>query len=126
MPSPTIPTPQDKRLLMQDTVTKTGSFDSVALDLGAGFAPGGPGRRVTALVAVIARDAATGNEAYAFTVQESPDNVTFEPCGVATEAADRGVSVARGVARQRFVRLSLVATGTTPSITYKAWLNPLP
>lgn len=121
-----IPTPQDKRLLLQDTVTKTASFDSPGLDLGAGFAAGTPGRRVTGLVAVVSRDTASGNEAYAFTLQESADNVTFAACGVPTPVEDRGVAVVRGVARQRYVRLALVATGTTPSITYKAWLNPLP
>jgi len=58
MSSPTIPTPQDSRLLLQDTVTKTGSFNSVALDLGSGYAPGGPGQRVSAIVAVVTRDVA--------------------------------------------------------------------
>lgn len=126
MSSPTIPTPQDNRLLIQDSVTKTASFNSAALDLGAGYAPGGPGRRLTVLVAVVAADTADGNETYAFTMQESADNVSFAACGASTPVTGRGVAVVRGIGRKRYVRLSLVAAGTTPSITYKAWLNPLP
>ncbi len=122
----TIPTPQDKRLLLQDTVTKTAGFDSAAVDLGSGYAPGGPGQRVAGLVAVVARDVSSGNETYAFTLQESDDNATFAACGVATAVAANGVALVRGVLTKRYVRLSLAAGGTTPSITYKAWLNPLP
>ncbi|MDB5297268.1 MAG: hypothetical protein JWO31_3251 [Phycisphaerales bacterium] len=126
MSSPTIPTPQDKRLLLQDTVTKTAAFDSPALDLGIGYAPGGPGQRMSGLVAVVSRDAADGNESYAFTLQESADGATYAACGPAAAVTGNGVTQVRGVVRRRFVRLSLAAGGTTPSITYKAWLNPLP
>ncbi|HEX8916851.1 MAG TPA: hypothetical protein VF796_31160 [Humisphaera sp.] len=122
----TIPTPQDKRLLLQDTVTKTASFDSAAVDLGAGYAPGGPGQRVAGIVAVVARDVSSGNETYAFALQESDDSATFAACGTATAVAANGVALVRAVVTKRFVRLSMSAGGTTPSITYKAWLNPLP
>ncbi|QOV87410.1 hypothetical protein [Humisphaera borealis] len=126
MSSPIVPTPQDARLLLQDTVTKTATFNSTALDLGAGYAPGGPGRRMTALVAVVSRDTDDGNEAYTFTLQESSDNATFAACGVGTVAVSTGVTVVRGVSTKRYIRLVLTTSGTTPSITYKAWLNPLP
>ena len=126
MSSPTIPTPQDSRLLLQDTVTKSASFNSAALDLGSGFAPGGPGKRMSAVIAVVTRDIADGNETYSFTLQESADNSTFTACGVAASVSAVGVMLARGVVTQRYVRLVLTAAGTTPSITYKAWLNPLP
>src|SRR5688572_12772387 len=43
MSDPIIPTPQDTRLLIQDTTTKTASYNTPGLDLGAGYAPGGPG-----------------------------------------------------------------------------------
>jgi len=46
MADPIIPTPQDTRLLIQDTTTKTAAFNTPAIDLGAGFAPGGLGLAV--------------------------------------------------------------------------------
>lgn len=126
MPSPTIPTPQDSRLLLQDTVTKTASFNSAGLDLGSGFAPGGPGQRMSAVIAVVTRDISDGNETYSFTLQESADNSAFTACGAAATVSAAGVVLARGVVTKRYVRLALATSGTTPSITYKAWLNPLP
>jgi hypothetical protein len=126
MPSTMIPTPQDKRLLVQDTTTQTASFNTAPLDLGVGYAPGGPGQRVSALVAVVSRDTADGNETYAVVMQESADGATYAPCGPSAAVAGIGVTVARGVVTQRFVRLALTLGGTTPSITFKAWLNPLP
>lgn len=126
MASPRIPTPQDSRLVLQDTVTKTANFNSVALDLGSGYAPGGPGQRVTGLVAVVSRDVEDGNETYSFVLQESADNATFAACGVSTSVVAAGVAVVRGVVTRRYVRLALTVSGTTPTITYKAWLNPLP
>ena len=124
--TPTIPTPQDSRLLMQDTVTKTASYNTPALDLGAGYAPGGPGQGVSAVLAVVSRDISSGDETYGFVLQESPDNVTFSPAGAAASVTAAGVMLARGVIRTRFVRLALSVAGTTPSIVFKAWLNPLP
>jgi hypothetical protein len=122
--STTIPTPQDKRLLLQDTVTKTASYNSAGFDLGA--APGGPGQRMSALVAVVTRDTGSGDETYSFVMQESADNATFAACGPAAAIAGNGVAIVRGVVQQRYVRLALTIGGTTPSITFKAWLNPLP
>ena len=96
MSDPIIPTPQDTQLVLQDTVTKTASFTSAGKDLGSGYAPGGLGQPVAAVVNVTALDTADGNETYTFALHESDDNVSY------------------------------AAAGTTPSITYKAWLNPLP
>jgi len=121
-----IPTPQDSELLLQDTVTKTANFNSAGLDLGSGYAPGGPGQRMTAVVAVVSIDVSDGSETYSFTLQQSDDNATFAACGTAVSTAATGVVLARGVVTQRYVRLALAAGGTSPSITYKAWLNPLP
>lgn len=126
MSSPTIPTPQDSRLLLQDTVSKSASFNSDALDLGSGYAPGGPGQRVSALVAVVSRDTDDGSESYSFALEESSDNSTFAACGPAVTVAANGVLQVRGIVTRRYVRLALTAGGTTPLITYKAWLNPLP
>jgi hypothetical protein len=126
MPSPTIPTPQDKRLLLQDTTTKTASYNTPGLDLGAGYAPGGQGQRAAGVVAVVSRDTASGDETYSLVLQESADDATYAACGAATAVAANGVALVRGVVTKRYVRLALTAGGTTPSITFKAWLNPLP
>jgi hypothetical protein len=126
MSSPIIPTPQDTRLLLQDTVTKTASYNTPGLDLGDGYAPGGPGQRVSGLIAVVARDDTTGDETYSLVLQQSDDDATYAACGAATTVTATGVAIVRGVITKRYVRLALTLGGTTPSITFKAWLNPLP
>lgn len=126
MPDPTIPTPQDSGLLLQDTVTKTASFNSASLDLGVGFSPGGLGKPMAAVVQITALDLSSGDETYKFTLQQSSDNATFTPCGADASAAAAATVLAKGHVTQRYVRLALTAAGTTPSVSYKAWLNPLP
>jgi hypothetical protein len=121
-----LPTPQDQSLLLQATVTKTANFSSAAIDLGVGFAPGGLGMPVAAVVLVSALDQTTGDETYALVVEDSADNVTFAPVGASQAAAATGAIAVSGRVTRRYVRLKLTVSGTTPSITYKAWLNPLP
>jgi hypothetical protein len=121
----TLPTPQDSALLIQDTTTKTGNFQSTGFDLGAGFAPGGLGMPVAAVVYVSSLDLASSNETYALTLEESSDNVSFTAAGAAASVTAVGAAAVRGWLTKRYVRLSLVVGGTTPSITFKAWLNPL-
>ena len=126
MPDPIIPTPQDTRLLIQDTTTRTAAFNTPGLDLGLGFAPGGLGLPVGAVVQVTAVDVADGNESYNFVLQESADNVTYVPASASVSANGVATFAVRGRVTRRFVRLALTVAGTTPSITFKAWLNPLP
>ena len=126
MADPIIPTPQDTRLLLQDTVTKTATYNAPGVDLGAGFAPGGLGLPAGALVQVTAIDLVDGNETYTFSLQESSDNVTFTACGASANATGVGTLPVRARVTKRYVRLALTVAGTTPSITFKAWLNPLP
>jgi hypothetical protein len=121
----TLPTPQDAGLLLQDTASKTSNYSTTAFDLGAGFAPGGLGKPVAAIVSVGTIDFSSGNETYSFTLEGSDNNVSFTPIGLATSITAAGVVPVRGWITQRFVRLSLVVGGTTPSISFKAWLNPL-
>ena len=73
----TLPTPQDSALLLQDTTTKTAAYQTPGFDLGSGFAPGGLGKPAAGIVHVTAVDLSSGNETYAFTLEESADNVTF-------------------------------------------------
>ena len=126
MPDPIIPTPQDAQLLLQDTTTRTASFNSAGIDLGAGFAPGGVGKPAAAVVHVTALDTVDGNESYSFVLQESSDNSTYVPAGPSVAVAAPGTVAAKGHITRRYVRLALTVGGTTPSITFKAWLNPLP
>jgi hypothetical protein len=126
MSTPNIPTPQDQSLVLQTTVSKTASFNSAGLDLGAGFAPGGLGRAMAAVVHVTAIDQSSSNETYSFLLEDSADNVTFAPIGASVSADGIGAFAATGRVTRRYVRLALTASGTTPSVTYKAWLNPLP
>jgi hypothetical protein len=96
------------------------------LHLSAGFSPGGLGLAVGGVVQVTAADLADGNETYSFVLQESSDNVTFSAASAAVSTGAAGTYPVRGRVTKRFVRLALTVGGTTPSVTFKAWLNPLP
>ena len=123
---PVIPGPQDTQLRLQASVTKTASFNSTALDLGSGFAPGGGGRPMQAIVPVTAFDFTTGDETYSFTLQESSDNSSFTTISPSVSATAVTTYVVKGFVTQRYVRLVLTAGGTTPSITYgDAFLSPI-
>lgn len=121
----TLPTPQDTALLMQDTTTKTANFNAAGLDLGSGFAPGALGKPVAAIANVTALDTGSGNETYSLTLEESNDNISFTSAGAAQAVTATGAVAVRGWLTKRYARLALVVGGTTPSITFKAWLNPL-
>ncbi len=129
MPDPTIIGPQDAQLLLQASVTKTSSFNSVSVDLGAGFAPAGGGKPVQAVVTYSAADFTTGDETYSFKLQDSADNSSFTDRSAAvaasvSAAAPSGSVVVGGFLQQRYVRLVATLGGTTPSITYAAYLQP--
>jgi hypothetical protein len=122
----TVPTPQDAALLLQATTTKTANYATPGLDLGVGFSPGGLGKPAAAVVNVTSCDISSANETYVFTLEESDDNATFIPAGAGTAVTATGAIAVRGWLTKRYARLALVVGGTTPSVTFKAWLNPLP
>jgi len=126
MAEPIVPTPQDAQLLLQDTTTKTAAFNTPSVDLGAGFSPGGLGKPAAAVVQITAVDTADGNETYTFTLQESSDNSTFTVAGAGVPLNTIGTHAVRGWITKRYVRVALTVGGTTPSITFKTYLNPLP
>ena len=126
MADPITPTPQDAQLLLQDTTTRTAAFNTPSIDLGAGFSPGGVGKPLCAVVHATAVDTGDGNESYTFVLQESNDNSTFTAAGATQGVGTAGAHVIRGWITKRYVRVALTTGGTTPSITFKAWLNPLP
>ena len=126
MADPILPTPQDSQLLIMDMTTRTANFNTTPLDLGSGYAPGGLGQPASAVVNVTALDTTDGNETYSFTLQESSDNSAYAAAGMATAVTATGVTAVKGRITKRYLRLALTVGGTTPSITFKAWLNPLP
>jgi hypothetical protein len=81
---------------------------------------------LAAVVNVTAADTSDGNETYSFVLQESTDNAAWAACGAALAVTTTGVVAVKGRVKSRYVRLALTVGGTTPSITFKAWLNPLP
>lgn len=121
----TLPTPQDSSLLIQDTTTRTASYNTAGFDLGGGFSPGGLGIPVSAVLSATALDLSSGNETYSVVMEESSDNSSYSAIGAATLISATGAIAVRGWITRRYVRLSLTLGGTSPSITFKAWLNPL-
>lgn len=113
-------------MLLQDTLTRTTSYNTPAIDFGQGFAPGGVGRPMSAVLHATALDTSSGDETYKLTLQQSADNITFAAIGAEATVTAVGVSLIKGHVTQRYVRLAMVLAGTTPSISFKAWLNPLP
>jgi len=120
-----IPTPQDDKLIMEAAVTKTVTGTGTVLDLGIGFAPGGVGQPNVAVTQITAVDFTTGDESYKLQVMESSDNASFTQAGpIITLAPAVGVVAIPAFISKRYVRLDYTLGGTTPSITYNAWLNP--
>lgn len=113
--------PIDAALELQASVTKTASFNGAALNLGDGYAPGGLGAIVAAVIDVTAIDTTSGNETYAFKLQQSADGSTnWTDIGPSVSATAVGVIIAKGIVTTENIRLVLTAGGTTPSITYSA------
>lgn len=125
-----VPTPQDEGMRLEAVATKVASFNGTAKNLGTGYLSGGLGRAMGAVMSPSAIDRTSSDETYTFVLQESADNVTYTDCGpaVAVDVAGALATVATytipGFVTQPWVRLKLTAAGTTPSITYEAWLNP--
>ncbi len=112
--------PRDNNAVLQASVTKTTSFNGAGFDLGAGT----PRRGMKASVRV---SALTGSDTTAaFKVQHSSDNASFSDLAFAnkpslTAAGETTVSFDTD---KRYVRLVATIAGTTPSVTYEAWIVP--
>lgn len=119
-----IPGPIDEGLRMESSITKTATYNGTAFDQGSGYAPGGPGQACAAVIKVSARDTADANETYTFKVQESADNSTWTDASPAITCSATGVMAVPAFISQRYQRLTATLGGTTPSITYEAWLVP--
>lgn len=122
--------PADSVLQLQASATKTATFSGTAVDLGSGFAASGAGQPMQANVSFSAADFTTGDETYTFTLEHSDSSGSgFTACsaavssGVSATVAAAAIAVGGFVAK-RYVRLTMTAAGTTPSITYQAYLSP--
>lgn len=129
MAEPLIPTPQDEQLVLQAAGTLTTTGNGAALDLGAGFAPGGGGQPMQAIVPVTAlTTGGAAPESYKFKLQDSADNVTYRDASpeiTLAAQADKTTHVLGAFVRARYVRLARTVAGTAPSITLgKCYLNP--
>lgn len=122
-----IPGPFDAEMLLELAagVTKTADYNGAAKDLGGGYAPGGIGQPAAAVVEVSALDSTTGDETYAFVVEESDDDSTYTPAGPIISVTATGALSVPCFLSKRYCRLKLDVAGTTPSIAYKSHLVPL-
>jgi hypothetical protein len=127
-----IKAPVDEQGRLETAATKTANFNGTAKNLGTGFAPGGIGQPFAAFVKPTAADRTSSDETYSFTLQESTDGgTTWQDCGPAVSIDVAGtVATLSTIAVPGFVsfpdvRLKLTVAGTTPSITYDAWLSPI-
>jgi len=120
-----VPTPQDAELSLQESITKAVTFSGDALDLGSGreFSPGRP---ITVVVDVSAIDTADGDETYSFKLEESADNNAWTDASAAKAATAVGVLTFPATLTKRYQRLTVTIAGTTPSVTYAGWINPMP
>lgn len=119
-----IPGPIDNQTRLESSATKTATFNGTALDLGSGFAPSNAGQRFSAVVKSSALDLTDLNETYTFKVQESSDNSAWTDASPAVAMTAAGTVAIPAFISKRYVRVVLTAGGTTPSVTYEAWLVP--
>lgn len=115
----------DNSLQVEDGAAAiTSSENGTAVDLGAGHAPT-PMRFVQLFADVTALDTGDADETYELELEESSDNLTYTATGLKFSVAATG-EILKGVGiTKRYVRLKKTLAGTTPSITFKAWIIPL-
>lgn len=125
--------PMDEAGRIETALTKTATFVGTTLVYpNASFSPGGIGLPMAAFVEPSAVDIADGNEAYAFKLQESTDGgTTWQDTGPSvsvdvTSAATKLKPLAvPGFISYGTLRVTCTISGTTPSITYDAWVKPI-
>jgi hypothetical protein len=104
-------------------ITKTATFAGTAFDLGVVASQAGIGKP---LAAVIKYSGLVATGTYVATLMDSPDAATWTAIGPAITIPP-GVASGKlsipGFRTQRYVALALTLGGTSPSITYDAWLT---
>lgn len=122
---PQIPSMNDELLKTLAAGVITATTTGTAIDLGAGVTFPLGGMPMNAPLVATAVKTSAGDETYVYTVQDSPDNVTFTTRGTATIAA-AGTQLLGVFVQQRYVRAVLTLGGTAPSITIAdTYINPI-
>ncbi len=116
--------PLDAALQLNASQTKTATFNGVGIDLKAVKAAR-VGQPVAAFVDVTARDFTTTDETYTAVLEESDDNSSFAACGPIITISAVGKLNVPGFLSKRYARLTVTLGGTTPSLTYQAWIAPV-
>ena len=115
--------PTDALIQLQASVTKTATFQSVAVDLKTGT----PRRGLKARVIYSAATNASGANTVAFTIEHSDDNSTFYTLSSNVEnnialstTAQSGEIFLPFETSKRYVRLvaTITGSGSTPTVTY--------
>jgi hypothetical protein len=119
-----LPQPLDASMQLENAITKAADFAGTTYDHGKFFAPGGVGQAMGAVVETTALDSTTGDETYKFVVQESEDGNTWNDAGPIISVTAVGFVTVPAFISKRYNRLNLDVGGTTPSITYSAYLHP--
>ena len=112
-----------KNNVAETLITKTATFAGTALDLGVGAPNAGIGQPMAALVKSTNVKTSATDETYSFVLQDSPDNSTWTSIGPAVAMTAAGKLSVPGFRTQRYVRVNLTIGGTSPTITYEAWLT---
>ena len=118
----------DVMAVLQSSVTKTASFSGAGFDLKAGT----PRRGLKAVVRYSAAQNASGSNTATFSVEHSDDNSTFyalssgaaDVVTLSTTAQAGEVHIGFETSK-RYVRLvlTIAGAGSTPTITYEAYLE---
>jgi phage major head subunit gpT-like protein len=130
-----IPSPLDEATRLEGTaatataadvpITKTATFAGTAFNLGSLAANAGIGQPMAAVIKTTAIDHTTGDETYSAQLMDSVDGSTWLAIGppVTISPTVLGKASIPGFRTQQYVALALTLGGTTPSITYDAWLT---
>ena len=114
----------DGSMVIQADVTSAATANGPALNMGDGYAPGGLGQPLAAVVNATAVKTSASNETYSLKLQQSSDGSTaWEDIGVGVLVAAAGVVVVSGLCTKANLRLVLTVGGTLPSITYSALIG---
>jgi hypothetical protein len=119
-----IPGPQDSKLQMDTATTIAATGPGGVLDNGLNYGPGTIGQPICAVVNPTALKTSATNETYSAVLQESSDNATWTACGPAVSFTGVVNGSVPGFLSKRYVRLFWTLGGTSPTLTYSAWLNP--
>jgi hypothetical protein len=128
-----IPGPVDSAMALESSITKSATYAGTVYDNGAGFAPGGVGLPMAAVVDISSIEIDSGNETYAFVLTEcATSGGSYTACGptvtltASGSTAVAGLLTVPGFVTQRYVKLSLTIGGTIATgVTYSANLIPI-